>query len=119
MDAWISGVSASRAPMTIQRMAGMLANVGVRTCTLLGLFEFAFHDTLYMISPRGASARLVAVPAVKIIFLSSPVSISPGGILVSAWRRILQLSMISSARTSTRARTSPSGCTGKESCSSP
>ena len=59
-----------------------------------------------MTSPRGASTRLVAVPVMNLNF-SSPVLISPGGSLVSAWRRILQLSMISRARTKRRARTSP------------
>jgi hypothetical protein len=31
MEAWIKGVSASRAPRTIPRMAGMTTKVGVRT----------------------------------------------------------------------------------------
>jgi hypothetical protein len=31
MEAWIRGVSAKRAPFTIQRMAGITAKVGVRT----------------------------------------------------------------------------------------
>ena len=44
MEAWISGVSARRAPLTIQRTAGMLAKVGVRTCTRLGLRESSFQD---------------------------------------------------------------------------
>lgn len=71
MEACIKGVSARRAPSAIQRIAGMLANVGVRTCTLLGFLEFSFHETLYMTSPRGASTRLTAVPAVKTILPSS------------------------------------------------
>ena len=45
----------------------MLAKVGVRTWTRLGLREFSFQETLYMTSPRGASTRLVAVPVVKTI----------------------------------------------------
>jgi hypothetical protein len=64
----MSGVSARRAPRTIQRTAGMLAKVGVRTCTRAGLREFSFHETLYMTSPRGASTRLVAVPVTKLSF---------------------------------------------------
>jgi hypothetical protein len=58
----------------------MLAKVGVRTWTRLGLREPSFQETLYMTSPRGASTRLVAVPVVKANF-SSPVLISPGGSL--------------------------------------
>ena len=46
MEAWIKGVSASRAPITIQRMAGMFAYVGVRTCTLLGVLEPSSQETL-------------------------------------------------------------------------
>ena len=70
-----------------------------------------------MTSPRGPSRRLVEVPVMK-LGLRSPLLISPGGSLVSAWRMILQLSMISRARTSRRAFTSPSGCTGTSNSSS-
>src|SRR6266581_51363 len=80
-------------------MAGMLTNVGVRTWTRFGFLEFSFQETLYMTSPRGASTRLVAVPVMKLNLLPSPPEASsPGGSLVRAWRRILQLSMISRAR---------------------
>jgi hypothetical protein len=39
MDAWINGASASRAPRSMVRIAGILAYVGVRTRTRLGVSE--------------------------------------------------------------------------------
>ncbi len=107
----MSGVSARRAPRTIQRTAGMLAKVGVRTCTRAGLRESSFQrDRVHDFAARrfdaaggraGDEGELVAADGDF-----------AGGILVSAWRRMRQLSMISRARTKRRARTSPACSTG-------
>ena len=57
MEAWISGVSARRAPITIQRMAGMLAKVGVRTWTRAGVAGAFFPgDAVHDLAARSFDA---------------------------------------------------------------
>jgi hypothetical protein len=76
MEAWISGVSARRAPTTIQRIAGMMAKVGVRTWTRAGLREPSFHETEYNDLAARSFDAAVAVPVTKANF-SPSVAISP------------------------------------------